>query len=59
MGEEAIGGFLPHIYCLLVAAAADEKESDNKDPDPVAIEKSAKAVCHDKFLREIGIKIEK
>ena len=47
-------GLLPLIHSLSVAAAADKKESDNKDPDPVAIEKSAKAVCHDKFLREIG-----
>ncbi len=28
----------------LMAAAGDEKESDDKDPDPVIVEKSAKAV---------------
>lgn len=44
----------PLFFYLSVAAAADKKESDNKDPDPIVIEKSAKAVCHDKVLREIG-----
>ncbi len=45
-----------HRYILSVAVAAVyENKSDDKDPDPVIIEKSAKAVCHDKILRELGI----
>ena len=41
--------------CPSVAAAAYDMESDDKEPDPVVIKKSAKAVCHDKILRELGI----
>ena len=34
----------PHKNHHLMAAAGDEKEGDDKDPDPVIVEKSAKAV---------------
>ena len=40
--------FFNHLPCNysadLTAAAGDEKEGDDKDPDPVIVEKSAKAV---------------
>jgi len=54
-GSLFVKGCLPPLcYVISVAAAADEKKGDDKEPDPVVIKKSAKAVCHDKFLREIG-----
>jgi hypothetical protein len=39
-----------------MAAARDHEKRDNKDPDPVIIEKSAKAVvCHKCILHIVGI----
>ena len=41
--ESPRNSLLPLVH-LLMAAAGDEKEGDDKDPDPVIVEKSAKAV---------------
>ena len=41
--ESPENSLLPLVH-LLMAAAGDEKERDDKDPDPVIVEESAKAV---------------
>ena len=38
-----------------MAAATDDKKSDDKEPDPVVVEKRAKAVIHKNILHGIGI----
>ena len=49
------------FYLLSVAAAADNEERDENDPDPVVVEKRAKAAgvastvrVHKKFLSAAG-----
>ena len=44
-GEKTFqGSFLPRKTHHSMAAAGDEKESDDKDPDPVIVEKTAETV---------------
>ena len=38
-----------------VAAATDDEKRDDKEPDPVVVEKTAKAVIHKNILHGIGI----
>lgn len=42
--REGAKSTLPHKFYILVAAATDENERDDKDPYPVVVKKSAKAV---------------
>ena len=44
--------FSPEFTHFLIAIAAEDKESDDNDPDAVVIEESAKAVCHGMVLRK-------
>ena len=38
-----------------MAAATDYKKRDDKEPDPVVVKKTAKAVIHKNILHGIGI----